>query len=146
MQSQTSLVQPHVVSSPHDTQVLQVLTAAAQRVAREAQSQAIASRTPSEPTPALELLAKQQHVLTVTAQAFHQTLDHAGNGLRLDAASQPSQILGMTSASQQVVLQAAQTATADRMASLHINGYPNSPIDSSFPSDGEPGTSTSERL
>jgi hypothetical protein len=112
--AQTSSTQS-IVSSSHDTQVLQVLTAAAQRVAQEAQTQVISSRTPSEPTPALELLAKQQHVLTVTAQALDQTLDHGG-AIRGDVASQPSHVLAMASAAQQVVLQAARTVTADRTA------------------------------
>jgi hypothetical protein len=75
----------------------------------------IGSRTPSEPTAALELLAKQQHVLTVTAQALDQTLDHGG-ATRADMASQPSHVLAMASAAQQVVLQAARTVTADRTA------------------------------
>jgi hypothetical protein len=114
VRAQTSGAQQPVVSSS-DTQVLQVLTAAAQRVAQEAQTQVIGSRTPSEPTPALELLAKQQHVLTVTAQALDQTLDHGGT-TRADVASQPSHVLAMASAAQQVVLQAARTVTADRTA------------------------------
>jgi len=63
----------------------------------------------------LELLAKQQHVLTVTAQALDQTLDHGGV-TRADVASQPSHVLAMASAAQQVVLQAARTVTADRAA------------------------------
>lgn len=104
------------MSTTQDTQVLQVLTTAAQRVAQEAQSQVIASRTPSEPTAALELLAKQQHVLTVTAQALDQTIDHGGTGSRLDNGTQPSHVLAMASAAQQVVLQAARTVTADRTA------------------------------
>lgn len=116
MRTQTGVGQPHGISASQDTQVLQVLTTAAQRVAQEAQSQVIASRTPSEPTPALELLAKQQHVLTVTAQALDQTLDHGGNGLRLDVTPQPAHVLAMASAAQQVVLQAARTVTADRTA------------------------------
>jgi hypothetical protein len=116
VRTQTGVGQPHVISASQDTQVLQVLTTAAQRVAQEAQSQVIASRTPSEPTPALELLAKQQHVLTVTAQALDKTLDHGGNGLRLDVTPQPPHVLAMASAAQQVVLQAARTVTADRTA------------------------------
>jgi hypothetical protein len=95
--------------------VLQVLKGAVQRVAQEAQTQVISSRTPSAPTPALELLAKQQHVLTVTAQALNQTMDHGGT-TRADMASQPSHILAMASAAQQVVLQAARTVQADRTA------------------------------
>ena len=114
VRAQTNIAQQPVVSSAHDSQVLQVLNTAAQRVAQEAQSQVISSRTPSEPTPALELLAKQQHVLTVTAQALDQTLDHGAT--RVDVSSQPSHVLAMASAAQRVVLQAARTVTADRTA------------------------------
>jgi hypothetical protein len=102
------------VSPSHDNQVLQVLNTAAQRVAQEAQTQVISSRTPSEPTPALELLAKQQHVLTVTAKALGETLDHGTSSA--DVAPQSSHVLAMASAAQQVVLQAARTVTADRTA------------------------------
>jgi hypothetical protein len=112
VRTQTSI---SVAAPPsHDSQVLQVLNTAAQRVAQEAQTQVIGSRAPSEATPALELLAKQQHVLTVTAQALGETLDHGTT--RVDATSQPSHVLAMASAAQQVVLQAARTITADRTA------------------------------
>jgi hypothetical protein len=109
------IAQQPVTPSAHDNQVIQVLNTAALRVAQEAQSQVISSRTPSEPTPALELLAKQQHVLTVTADALGQTLDQGG-ATRADVASQPSHVLAMASAAQHVVLQAARTVSADRAA------------------------------
>lgn len=84
-------------------------------MAQEAQSQVVASRMPSEPTPALELLAKQQHVLTVTAQALDSTID-SGTGSRVDDGSQPSHVLALATAAQNVVMAAARTVTADRTA------------------------------
>ncbi|KAH7929714.1 hypothetical protein BV22DRAFT_1056231 [Leucogyrophana mollusca] len=96
----------------HDAQVMQVLTTAAQRVAQEAQSQVIASLTPNDPGPELQALAKQQHVLTVTAQAFDQEV----TGQRSDGTSQASNVLAV--AAQQVVFQAARQVAADRSAAV----------------------------
>ena len=104
MRAQASLPQPTVVPS-QDAQVIQVLTTAAQRVAQEAQSQVIGSRITSEPGPELQSLAKQQHVLTVTAQAVDSTVSGS-------SATQPSSVLA--AAAQQVVLQAARQVAADR--------------------------------
>jgi hypothetical protein len=89
--------------------VIQVLTAAAQRVAQEAQSQVVAAGAPSEPGHELQALAKQQHVLTVTAQAVDDTVSAQGN-----VVAQPSSVLA--AAAQQVVLQAARQVAADRTA------------------------------
>jgi len=93
-----------------DAQVIQVLTSAAQRVAQEAQSQVVATGAPSEPGHELQALAKQQHVLTVTAQAVDDTVTSQGSV----AAAQPSNVLA--AAAQQVVLQAARQVAADRSA------------------------------
>ncbi|KAF9218249.1 hypothetical protein BS17DRAFT_762626, partial [Gyrodon lividus] len=68
---------------------MQVLTTAAQRVAQEAQSQVIASISSNEPGPELQALAKQQHVLTVTAQAFDQEV----SGQRSDGPLQGTNVL-----------------------------------------------------
>ncbi|THH17536.1 hypothetical protein EW146_g3291 [Bondarzewia mesenterica] len=106
LRTQTSLTQPALVTS-QDAQVIQVLTTAAQRVAQEAQSQVVASRLPSEPGPELQSLAKQQHVLTVTAQAVDNTVSGQGHSI-----TQPSSVLA--AAAQQVVLQAARQVAADR--------------------------------
>jgi hypothetical protein len=92
-----------------DAQVIQVLTSAAQRVAQEAQSQVVAAGVPSEPGHELQALAKQQHVLTVTAQAVDDTVSSQGNAI-----TQPSSVLA--AAAQQVVLQAARQVAADRSA------------------------------
>jgi len=92
-----------------DAQVIQVLTSAAQRVAQEAQSQVVAAGAPSEPGHELQALAKQQHVLTVTAQAVDDTVAAQGNAI-----TQPSSVLA--AAAQQVVLQAARQVAADRSA------------------------------
>jgi hypothetical protein len=86
-----------------------VLTSAAQRVAQEAQSQVVAAGAPSEPGHELQALAKQQHVLTVTAQAVDDTVFSQGN-----VTAQPSSVLA--AAAQQVVLQAARQVAADRSA------------------------------
>ncbi|TCD68914.1 hypothetical protein EIP91_009465 [Steccherinum ochraceum] len=91
---------PTPVTAP-DSQVVQVLTTAAQRVAQEAQSQVVAS--PMEAGHELQALAKQQHVLTVTAQAFKAGNDNPegkGNGVQSNA---------LAAAAQQVVLQAARS-------------------------------------
>ena len=92
-----------------DAQVIQVLTTAAQRVAQEAQSQVVAAGAPSEPGHELQALAKQQHVLTVTAQAVDDTVASQGC-----VTAQPSSVLA--AAAQQVVLQAARQVAADRSA------------------------------
>jgi hypothetical protein len=92
-----------------DAQVIQVLTTAAQRVAQEAQSQVVAAGAPSEPGHELQALAKQQHVLTVTAQAVDDTVASQGC-----VPAQPSSVLA--AAAQQVVLQAARQVAADRSA------------------------------
>ena len=93
---------------------MQVLTSAAQRVAQEAQSQVIASRSPSEMNAQHELnaLAKQQHVLTMTAAAVDKELAQAG------PVQSPSSVLA--AAAQQVVMQAARTVRADRSASAAV--------------------------
>ena len=76
-----------------------MLTTAAQRVAQEAQSQVVAAGAPSEPGHELQALAKQQHVLTVTAQAVDDnTVVPQGN-----VPAQSSSVLA--AAAQQVVLQ-----------------------------------------
>jgi hypothetical protein len=107
--------------------VIQVLTAAAQRVAQEAQSQVVAAGAPSEPGHELQALAKQQHVLTVTAQAVDDTVySHGGNTV-----AQPSSMLA--AAAQQVVLQAARQVAADRtaIAAAQISaGMPPPPVGS----------------
>jgi hypothetical protein len=101
-----------------------VLTAAAQRVAQEAQSQVVAAGAPCEPGHELQALAKQQHVLTVTAQA----VDDNTVASQSSVATQPSSVLA--AAAQQVVLQAARQVAADRsaIATAHISaGLPPPP-------------------
>ncbi|KAG8217867.1 hypothetical protein J3R82DRAFT_6033 [Butyriboletus roseoflavus] len=110
LRSTTALsIAPSVAS--HDAQVMQVLTTAAQRVAQEAQSQVIASTTSNEHVPELQALAKQQHVLTVTAHAFDQEV----SGQRSET---PLQTNVLAVAAQQVVLQAARQVAADRSAAV----------------------------
>jgi hypothetical protein len=95
----------------HDTQVIQVLTTAAQRVAQEAQSQVVAGGggIPVEMGSEFQSLAKQQHVLTVTAQAVDKTVAASGS-----IAAQPTNMLA--TAAQQVVIQAARQVAADHSA------------------------------
>ena len=91
-----------------------MLTSAAQRIAQEAQSQVVAS--PNEAGPELQALAKQQHVLTVTAQAISSKLA----GEVPDGAVAQSNAL--TVAAQQVVLQAARQVAADRTSASISSG------------------------
>lgn len=97
---------PNIVAP--DSQVVQVLTTAAQRVAEEAQSQVVAS--PMDAGPELQSLAKQQHVLTVTAQAFNSK---SGTDIPQGSATQSN---ALAAAAQQVVLQAARQVVADRVS------------------------------
>lgn len=99
------MVPPPVAT--HDAQVMQVLTTAAQRVAQVAHSQVTTDTTTG---PELQALAKQQHVLTVTAKAFDQEVI----GQRMDGTMQGSTVLA--AAAQQVVFQAARQVAADRSA------------------------------
>jgi DNA polymerase III gamma/tau subunit len=105
--TQSAVITPAPVAS-QDQQVMQVLTSAAQRVAEEAQSQVIGAARHEQATPDLQALAKQQHVLTVTAQAF----DEGVSSQRVDG-SFPSVL---AAAAQQVVFQAARQVAADRSA------------------------------
>jgi hypothetical protein len=91
--------------------MMQVLTSAAQRVAEEAQAHVIASQNMnpgSVPGPELQALAKQQHVLTVTAQA----LDEEVSSPNPDSVSPSSHAL--VAVAQQVVFQAARQVATDR--------------------------------
>ncbi|KAI0831256.1 hypothetical protein BC628DRAFT_1407775 [Trametes gibbosa] len=106
---------PPPVGAP-ESQVVQVLTTAAQRVAQEAQSQVVAS--PNEAGPELQALAKQQHVLTVTAQAISSKM--AGE-VPEGAVAQSN---ALTAAAQQVVLQAARQVVADRTVAAVSSGIP----------------------
>ena len=108
-----------------ESQVVQVLTTAAQRVAQEAQSQVVAS--PSEVGPELQALAKQQHVLTVTAQAISSKL--AGE-VPEGAVAQSN---ALTVAAQQVVLQAARQVVADRTVAAVSSGLPPAVAASTVP-------------
>lgn len=121
--TQTGLGQQVPVAT-QGAQVMQVLTSAAQRVAQEAQSQVVASLTPSEPPgPELQALAKQQHVLTITAAAF----DQERSGQRQEGSSQSaSNILAV--AAQQVVLQAARSVRADRSAGAGTQVLPSQSV------------------
>ena len=107
--------------TPQDAQMMQVLTSAAQRVAQEAQAHVIASSRPHEPPgPELQALAKQQHVLTVTAQALDQEVSAPPEAV-------PPSSHALVAAAQQVVFQAARQVAADRTAVLTMaTGVPPS--------------------
>jgi len=105
-----------------DSQVVQVLTTAAQRVAQEAQSQVVAARSLTDPGPELQALAKQQHVLTVTAQALDKEFTSS------EGPSESSAVLA--AAAHQVVFQAARQVAADKSAAAASQlsaGIPPSP-------------------
>ncbi|KAI6150493.1 hypothetical protein BKA82DRAFT_3975831 [Pisolithus tinctorius] len=105
------LAPPAPPVTTHDAQVMQVLATAAHRVAQEAQSQVIAStNNASDPGHELQALAKQQHVLTMTAKAFDQEV----TGQRTDVSVPEPSVLA--AAAQQVVFQAARQVAADRSA------------------------------
>ncbi|KDQ61000.1 hypothetical protein JAAARDRAFT_124261, partial [Jaapia argillacea MUCL 33604] len=104
-----SLLAQSSPSVAQDAQVVRVLTTAAQLVAQEAQSQVVAARTLHEPGPELQSLAKQQHVLTVTAQALDKDMNHLPDG-----SSHTSNVLA--AAAHQVVFQAARQVAADKSA------------------------------
>ncbi|EIN07260.1 hypothetical protein PUNSTDRAFT_114728 [Punctularia strigosozonata HHB-11173 SS5] len=106
LRAEPAVPPPALAAPKRETQVMQVLASAAQRVAQEAQSQVIASSF-VEPGPELHALAKQQHVLTVTAQA----VDNEMSG-RMDGPQQQSTVLA--AAAQHVVFQAAMQVAADR--------------------------------
>lgn len=99
-----------------DAQMMQVLTSAAQRVAQEAQAHVIAqSRPQAVPGPELQSLAKQQHVLTVTAQALDQEVSSPPEAV-------PPSSHALVAAAQQVVFQAARQVAADRTAVMSLAG------------------------
>jgi hypothetical protein len=110
---QSALIPTSPVAS-QDQQVMQVLTSAAQRVAEEAQSQVIGAARHEQASPDLQALAKQQHVLTVTAQAF----DEGVSGQRSDGSFPSKNSSVLAAAAQQVVFQAARQVAADRSAQV----------------------------
>ncbi|KAI0637021.1 hypothetical protein C8Q77DRAFT_1049727 [Trametes polyzona] len=116
MRVPTSLSAPPPPVVAPESQVVQVLTTAAARVAEKAQSQVVAS--PNEAGPELQALAKQQHVLTVTAQAISSKM--AGE-VPEGAVAQSN---ALTAAAQQVVLQAARQVVADRTVAAVSSGLP----------------------
>ncbi|KAI0345366.1 hypothetical protein BDW22DRAFT_1406070 [Trametopsis cervina] len=109
----TTLPSGQAVMAP-DSQVVQVLTTAAQRVAQEAQSQVVAS--PNESGHELHSLAKQQHVLTVTAQAVNN------KSIGDPPIGSSTQSNALAAAAQQVVLQAARQVAADRTSAAVSSG------------------------
>lgn len=94
-----------------------MLTTAAQRVAQEAQSQVVAASASTQDfSGELESLAKQQHVLTVTAQAFNS------KAIGEPPVGSTSQSNVLAAAAQQVVLQAARQVAADRTSASLSSG------------------------
>lgn len=90
------------------SQVVQVLESAAQRVAEVTQEQVIASARHSVAAPELESLAKQQHVLKMTAQAVDQ-VNHT-------QFPQPTPLVAVADAAEQMVMQAATVAGVQKQA------------------------------
>jgi hypothetical protein len=103
---------PPVAPSTEHAQVVQVLETAAQRVAEVTQEQVIHSaRHHQAPAPELENLAKQQHVLKMTAQAYDQVASHGH-------VTQPTPIVAVADAARQMVFQAAQVAGVQKQAAV----------------------------
>lgn len=90
------------------SQIVQVLESAAQRVAEVTQEQVIASARHSVDAPDLQALAKQQHVLKITAQAVDQ-VSHAQY-------SHPTPLVAVADAAEQMVMQAASVAVVQKQA------------------------------
>jgi hypothetical protein len=109
--------------------VVQVLTNAAQRVAHEAQNQASSIMLPTGPAQALAQasLAKQQQVLTATAQAINSGAGLNNHGVPLnDPVASASSMLVATA--QQVVHQAARQVQADRNALAALQHMSSAPV------------------
>ena len=107
--------------SGQDPQVIEVLTAAAQRVAQEAQCQVVTATMPDQLNTELQALAKQQHVLTVTAQMLDQdvAVPETGHGVFNNAA--------LVAAAQQVVFHATRHVMADRSVGAQASPGVSSP-------------------
>jgi hypothetical protein len=112
-------VQPH-----QDAQVIQVLTSAAHRVAQAAQSQVNSVPSVDPPGHNLQSLAKQQHVLTVTAQA----LDRGGMSGDMSIDPNVSSNISLAAAAQHVVLSAARQVVADHSVAQAAVGIAPSPM------------------
>ena len=104
-------------------QLNEVLTNAAHRVAQVAQSQVIAAPPAELPRSELQALAKQQHVLTVTARA----LNHGGLAREIPSDPATSSNISLAAAAQHVVLSAARQVVADHSAAQVAVGIPPSP-------------------
>ncbi|KZV73454.1 hypothetical protein PENSPDRAFT_574528 [Peniophora sp. CONT] len=104
----TAAVAPLTTHPFHDTQVIQVLTTAAQRVAAEAHVVHPAA------SGELQSLQQQQHVLTVTAQAVDNSVASAGS-----ISAQPGNLLASTA--QQVVLSAARQISSAGGQQVTVN-------------------------
>ncbi|KAI1788275.1 hypothetical protein LXA43DRAFT_894961 [Ganoderma leucocontextum] len=108
-----------------ESQVVQVLNTAAQRVAMEAQLQVVAS--PNQVGTKLHALAKQQYVLTTSVQAMSSKMA----GELSDAAV--AQLKALTAAAQQLVLQAARQVVAGRTLAAVSSGLSSSATVSTVP-------------
>ena len=90
--------------------MVQVLETAAQRVAQEAQAVVVgASHSVMSPDSELQALAKQQHVLTVTAQALDQEVKAPPQAISPSSHA-------LAAAGSQVVMQAARHVVAELTA------------------------------
>lgn len=121
-------VAPAAGLTTQDAQMMQVLTSAAQRVAQEAMAHVIAPPDPlssnEQKGHELQALAKQQHVLTVTAQALDQEVSAQGSDVV------PPSSHALVAVAQQVVFQAARQVAADRsaVAAMSVTAPPPSQV------------------
>lgn len=100
---------PPAVATAQEVQMVQVFETAAQRVAQEAQAVVVGATHHISPDSELQALAKQQHVLTVTAQALDQEVN-----VNPQSVSPSSHALA--AAGSQVVMQAARHVVAELTA------------------------------
>lgn len=100
---------PQAVATAQEVQMVQVFETAAQRVAQEAQAVVVGATHHVSPDSELQALAKQQHVLTVTAQALDQEVN-----VNPQSVSPSSHALA--AAGSQVVMQAARHVVAELTA------------------------------
>lgn len=119
---------PPAPSAAETAQVIAVINSAANRVAQEAQTQNVANPGPAQ-AHAQASLAKQQHVLEVTAQVISTEAHNALVGRSIG--EQPKAASVLVQAAQAVVHQAARQLQADKTAVAILqskNGPAQAPI------------------
>ncbi|KAG8999711.1 hypothetical protein FRB94_005964 [Tulasnella sp. JGI-2019a] len=124
---------PPVPTPAESAQVMAVLNNAAQRVAQEAVSQAIQAAPGPAQVHTQAVLAKQQQVLTITAQVIQSEAHNALVGRQVG--DQPVGASVLAAAAQGLVHQAARQVQADKtaVALQHSKTHPTVPQPPSHP-------------